>query len=44
MAATTIMNGAWTNPHLVLADLLAIFHPQLQPAHDFAFYQPLNGE
>ncbi len=33
-----------TNPHLVLADLLAIFHPQLQPAHEFAFYQRLNGE
>ncbi len=33
-----------TNPHLVLADLLAIFHPQLQPAHEFAFYRQLNGE
>ncbi len=30
-----------TNPHLVLADLVAIFHPDLMPAHEFAFYQRL---
>lgn len=30
------------NPHLVLADLLAIFHPQLLPDHEFAFYQRLS--
>ncbi len=30
-----------TNPHLVLADLLAIFHPDLLPEHEFAFYQRL---
>ena len=30
-----------TNPHLVLADLLAIFHPDLLPEHDFAFYRRL---
>jgi iron complex transport system substrate-binding protein len=30
-----------TNPHLVLADLLAIFHPNLMPDHEFAFYQRL---
>ena len=33
-----------TNPHLVLADLLAIFHPDLLPEHEFAFYQPLARE
>ena len=31
-----------TNPHLVLADLLAIFHPQLLPDHEFTFYQRLS--
>ena len=30
------------NPHLVLADLLAIFHPQLLPDHEFSFYHRLN--
>jgi len=33
-----------TNPHLVLADLVAIFHPDLMPAHEFAFYQRLASE
>lgn len=33
-----------TNPHLALADLLAIFHPDLMPNHEFAFYQRLAGE
>ena len=33
-----------TSPHLVLADLLAIFHPDLMPDHDFAFYQPLASD
>ncbi len=33
-----------TNPHLVLADLLAIFHPELLPNHEFAFYHRLAGE
>lgn len=33
-----------TNPHLVLADLLAIFHPKLKPNHEFAFYQQLARE
>lgn len=30
-----------TNPHWVLADLVAIFHPQLLPEHEFAFYHRL---
>ena len=30
-------------PHLVLADLVAIFHPELLPDHDFAFYQRLDA-
>lgn len=33
-----------TNPHLVLADLLAIFHPDLMPDHEFAFYKRLASE
>ena len=33
-----------TNPHLVLADLLAIFHPDLLPGHEFAFYYRLASE
>ncbi len=33
-----------TNPHLVLADLLAIFHPDKKPDHEFAFYQRLASE
>ena len=33
-----------TNPHLVLADLLAIFHPDLRLNHEFAFYQRLASE
>lgn len=33
-----------TNPHLVLADLLAIFHPDQKPDHEFAFYQRLASE
>lgn len=32
-----------TQPHLVLADLVAIFHPDLLPDHDFAFYQQLDA-
>ncbi len=30
------------NPHLVLADLLAIFHPSLLPAHEFTYYRRLS--
>ena len=33
-----------SNPQLVLADLLAIFHPDLMPGHDFAFYRRLDME
>ena len=33
-----------TNPQLVLADLLAIFHPERMPEHEFAFYQRLASE
>lgn len=31
-----------TQPQLVLADLIAIFHPDLLPDHDFAFYHQLE--
>ena len=30
-----------SQPQLVLADLIAIFHPNLLPQHEFAFYQRL---
>ena len=33
-----------TSPHLVLADLVAIFHPDLMPEHEFAFYKRLASE
>lgn len=30
------------NPHKVLADLVAIFHPQLLPDHEFVYYRKLE--
>ncbi|MDE2859419.1 MAG: ABC transporter substrate-binding protein [Chloroflexota bacterium] len=33
-----------TNPHLVLRDLVAIFHPDLLPEREFVFYQRLASE
>lgn len=32
----------FANPQLVLADLIAILHPELLPEHEFVFYQPLQ--
>lgn len=32
------------SPHLVLADLLAIFHPDVNIDHEFAFYQRLASD
>ena len=31
-----------TNPHLILQDLVAIFHPELLPNHEFNFYLRLE--
>lgn len=31
------------NPHLILADLITIFYPDLLPEHEFVFYQPLTA-
>ncbi len=31
-----------TNPHLILADLIKIFHPELLPDHELFFYQQLT--
>jgi iron complex transport system substrate-binding protein len=31
-----------TRPDLVLADLVAILHPELMPEHEFSFYQRLS--
>ncbi|MEM8612953.1 MAG: ABC transporter substrate-binding protein [Cyanobacteria bacterium P01_H01_bin.105] len=30
------------NPHLILADLVKIFHPELLPDHELVYYQPLE--
>jgi iron complex transport system substrate-binding protein len=32
------------NPHLILADLIAIFYPQALPKHMFNYYRKLEGE
>jgi iron complex transport system substrate-binding protein len=32
------------NPHLVLADLIKIFHPELVPDHELIWYRPLKRE
>jgi iron complex transport system substrate-binding protein len=32
------------NPHLVLADLIKIFHPDLVPDHELMWYRPLKRE
>jgi iron complex transport system substrate-binding protein len=31
-----------TNPHLILQDMVAIFHPELLPEHEFLFFRPLE--
>jgi iron complex transport system substrate-binding protein len=31
-----------TNPHLILQDMIAIFHPDLLPDHEFLFFLPLE--
>ena len=36
--------GGVANPQLVLGDLIAIFHPDLLPEHEFVYYQPVGGE
>lgn len=33
-----------TNPHLILRDLVALFHPELLPDHEFIFYRNLTSE
>jgi len=30
------------NPDKILADLVAIFHPELMPEHDFYYYTQLK--
>ncbi|MGF1520224.1 MAG: ABC transporter substrate-binding protein [Nodosilinea sp.] len=34
--------GGLINPHLVLADLIKIVHPELLPDHELVYYQPLK--
>jgi iron complex transport system substrate-binding protein len=32
------------SPHLVLADLIRIFHPEMLPEHELIWYRPLQRE
>jgi len=34
--------SAVANPHLVLADLIRIFHPEILPEHNFVYYEALE--
>jgi iron complex transport system substrate-binding protein len=34
--------GAIANPDVVLADLIAIFHPELMPEHEFVYYRQVK--
>lgn len=34
--------GGAANPHLVLADLIKIFHPELLPEHEFVYYRQVE--
>jgi iron complex transport system substrate-binding protein len=34
--------GGAANPHLVLADLIKIFHPELLPDHEFVYYRMME--
>lgn len=40
--ANDIWEGAVIRPHVVLADLMAIFHPHLLPEHEFVYYRQLE--
>ena len=33
-----------TEPHIILADLIKIFHPQLLPEHEFVYYERLANK
>lgn len=41
-------NNYWedgvSNPHLILQDLVAIFHPELLPDHEFVYFRPIAAE
>lgn len=40
--ANDMYEGAVMRPHLVLADLVALFHPHLMPDHEFMYYRRLS--
>ncbi len=40
--ASDMFEGAVVRPHLVLADLIALFYPQLLPDHEFVYYRQLS--
>lgn len=41
MGGNAYFESGFVNPHLVLADLIAILHPDLLPEHEFVYYRPL---
>ena len=40
--ASDLYEGAVMRPHQLLADLIAIFHPQLLPDHEYVYYRRLS--
>jgi iron complex transport system substrate-binding protein len=44
MGGNDYYEGAVANPHLLLADLIAIFQPALLPDHELFYYQQLPAE
>ena len=41
---SNVYESGIANPHWILQDLVAIFHPQLLPDHEFIFYQRLSSD
>jgi len=39
MGGNAYFESGFVNPHLVLADLIAILHPELLPDHEFVYYR-----
>ncbi|GAB5492346.1 MAG: ABC transporter substrate-binding protein [Phototrophicaceae bacterium] len=42
MGGNDYFETGFTNPNLILADLIAILHPELLPDHEFNLYRPLT--
>ena len=41
---SNVYEAGATHPHWILQDLIAIFHPQLLPDHEFSFYRRLSSD